>query len=331
MHATSIQTVTGPIGSKELGRTLMHEHVMVGWPGWESDTLHPGPTRREALAVGHDRIQAMQGVGIASMVDPCPNDLGRDVELMAELASRTGFRIICATGLYKDDQGGSAYWKFRQSFGDSAAGIAEMYIRELTEGIGATGVKAGIIKVATGAPAITAYERTLLEAAAIAAKATGAPIITHTDEGVLGDEQQRILVELGVPANRMIIGHSCGSGDHSYHMRIVEGGSYIGFDRFGIEMLQPDEVRVQSLLKLLEAGAAARVVVSHDSVWCWRGQPIPAPEAFASVLEVWNPIHFSTRIVPRLKAGGATDQQITTMLEENPRRFFEGGALPALG
>jgi phosphotriesterase-related protein len=303
---------------------------MVGWAGWESDTIRPGPSRTEAVAIGTDRIAEMKDHGVATMVDPCPNDLGRDVELMAELAARTGLQIICATGLYKEDQGGAPYWKFRSSFGAAVSSIADLYVHELTEGIGDTGVKAGIIKVATGNGRISEYETMLLEAAAIASKATGAPITTHTEHGTCGDEQQRYLVERGVPAHRIIVGHSCGSADFDYHMRIARGGSYLGFDRFGLDMLQPDDVRVASLLKLLSAGAGARVVVSHDSVWCWRGEPIPDPAAFAGVLEVWTPSHFFQRIVPKLKNGGATDAQIERLLVDNPRRFFEGDPPPAL-
>jgi phosphotriesterase-related protein len=266
----------------------------------------------------------MRGHGVATMIDPCPNDLGRDVELMAEISARTGFQIVCATGLYKEDQGGAPYWKFRASFGGGADSIAELYVRELTEGIGATGIKAGIIKVATGHGEISGYERTLLEAAAIASKATGAPITTHTESGTCGDEQQAFLVARGVPAHRIIVGHSCGSADHDYHMRIVRGGSYLGFDRFGLSMLQSDDVRVASMLKLLRAGAGARVVVSHDSVWCWRGEPVPDPAPFAEVLATWTPSHFFERIVPKLRAGGASEEQIERLLVDNPRRFFEG-------
>lgn len=319
-----IQTVTGPVAVGDLGRTLMHEHLVIGYPGWEADTLRPGPRRADMLAVCRDRVGEMQAHGVATMIDPCPNDLGRDVELAAEVSARTGLRIVCATGLYKEDEGGAAYWKFRANFGASPDSIAEVFVKELTEGIGETGVRAGIIKVATGSPTISDYERMVLVAAAKASVETGAPITTHTDHGMLGDEQQRILTEAGVPPHRIVIGHSCGTDDHGYHMGIAQRGSYLGFDRFGIEVLQPDEKRIASLLAVLRAGAGRQVVISHDSVWCWRGQPIPNTEAFAELLAVWTPSHFFEHIVPRLLEGGATREQIETLLVDNPRRFFAG-------
>ena len=60
MTTTRINTVTGAITPDQLGTTLMHEHIVIGYPGWESDTLHPGPSLNECLAIAVDRIQQMQ-------------------------------------------------------------------------------------------------------------------------------------------------------------------------------------------------------------------------------------------------------------------------------
>jgi phosphotriesterase-related protein len=329
MPAASVATVTGSIAPDQLGRTLMHEHLLVGYPGWESDTVRPGPDPREHFRVAVDRIQELQALGFTSLLDPCPNDLGRDVELMAKVAQHTGFQIVCSTGLYKQAEGGHPYWQFRSRFGSGVDEIAELFVRELTDGIGPTGIRAGIIKVATGPGRMTDYERSVFEAAAKAAVQTGAPITTHTDEGTIGDLQQQVLTAGGVAAHRIVIGHSCGTSDRAYHLRIARGGSYLGFDRFGLEMLHPDAERVASLVALVRAGAGDRVVVSHDSVWCWRGEPIP-PALLAEVEAIWNPTHFSRRVVPQLRDAGVDDLAIDALLVDNPRRFFAGEPLPAL-
>ncbi len=308
----------------------MHEHLLIGYAGWDVDSVRPGPSRRETVKICVDRVEELKAGGIDSMLDPCPADLGRDVTLMAEVAERTGFNIICATGLYKEAEGATAYWKFRSNFGPQSEAMAEVFIREISEGIGDSGVRAGIIKVATGHGAISDYERTVLEAAALASGETGAPITTHTDDGKLGDEQQEILTAAGVPAHRIIIGHSCGSDDHDYHMKIARGGSYLGFDRFGLDMLQPDDLRVAALARVVAAGAANQVVVSHDSVWCWRGQPIPDPAAMATVAPNWHPLHFTRNIAPRLREAGVSEEQIDSMMVDNPRRFFAGEELADL-
>ena len=94
-------------------------------------------------------------------------------------------------------------------------------------------------------------------------------------------------------------------------------------------MIHPDEERVAALLRLIEKGKGSQIVVSHDSVWCWRGMPIPSAEIVAQMEKVWNPTHFLTRIAPRLRDGGATDEQIEALLVDNPRRFFAGDPIAA--
>ena len=327
-QAKQINTVTGPVDIDRLGPTLMHEHLVIGFAGWESDTLHPGPTRNQMIAICCDKVRQMQECGVRSMVDPCPNDLGRDVTLAAEVASRTGFNIICATGLYKQDEGGLPYWHFRGRFGSIVDTLAEMFVRELTVGIGDTGIKAGLIKVAAGPQEITTYERSVLQAAAIASKETGAPITTHTDGGKLGDLQQEILNGHGVASHKILIGHSCGTTDHDYHLKIIRGGSYLGFDRFGYESLMPDADRTKSLAALLRKKHERQLIVSHDSVWCWRGEPLP--EHIVKMIDYsvfGSPTHFHRNIVPQLLEQGVTQAQLDTMLIDNPRRFFAGDAV----
>ena len=327
MLTNKIETVTGTIDVDQLGPTLMHEHLRVEFAGWESNTkVPPLQTHEEMVEVCIKNITGLQERGVKSMLDPCPIDLGRDVNLAKEVSEKTGFQIICATGLYKEEWGGAPYWKFRQNFG--MGGIDEMtdlFVHELTKGIGDTGIKAGIIKVATGHGEISDYDMAVLQAAAAASVETGAPVTTHTEEGLGGDVQQKILMDAGVPAHRIIIGHTCGNDDHEFHLKLLEKGTYVGFDRFGITPEFPDEKRVASLLRLLKKNRENRIVVGQDSVWCSAGGAIPE-EVWATLDRdvVFNPLHFHDHIIPQLLEGGATQEQIDTMLIDNPRRFFLG-------
>lgn len=318
-----INTAAGSIDIGNLGKTLMHEHLVIGFPGWESDTSLPAPTVREMTAVCVDKIAELKGAGFSSLLDPCPNDIGRDVPLMAEVAGRSGFNIIFATGLYHHHLGGMAYWETK--FGldpDAEKRLADLFIKELTVGVADTDIKAGVIKVATAMPPFTEYEKKIFRAAAAASKATGAPITTHTD-ATLGDEQLAFLTGLGVPAHKIVIGHSCGSADHDYHLKIVNGGAYIGFDRFGLEIIQPDRVRVESLLKLLRKGYGKQVVISHDSVWCWKGGMIPKA-LIDQIADGHMSMRFTRVITPMLKDAGVSQAEIDSILTENPRRYFSG-------
>lgn len=315
----TINTVTGTIGTDQLGVTLMHEHLLIGWAGWELDCTAPRFDRKTALKQATERLKELKDLGLRTFVDPCPNDIGRDVVFMAEVAEKTGINVICATGLYKEDLGNTPYFKQR-----SVEEIAEVYATELTRGIGETGIKAGIIKCATGKDRITEYESKCLRAAARASKRTGAPITTHTDEGTMGREQLDIFASEGVDFARVVIGHSCGASDLRYHTDMLDRGCYLGFDRFGLDFLHPDRLRMAALIGLVGVGFEKQLVLSHDSVACWLGKGLPEmDEKTRKLIENWNPTHIFKHIVPALKEAGVSQRKIDAMLMENPRRYFE--------
>src|SRR5437870_13786574 len=104
----TVQTVTGPVASGELGTTLMHEHLMIGWPGWEAEAPADRAARREHAKRCVDRMLELRDLGLATFLDPCPIDLGRDVELFAVVSQASGVRIVGASGLYNEVLGVSA-------------------------------------------------------------------------------------------------------------------------------------------------------------------------------------------------------------------------------
>jgi phosphotriesterase-related protein len=328
-----IQTVTGRAKPEELGMTLVHEHLLIGFPGWYMDALAPKFDRAEALARGVDRLQELRGHGVSTFLDPCPMDLGRDVEFMAEVSQRSGMRIVCTTGAYKENEG------LTYTFGALPLDeIAAIYVKELTEGIGSTGIRAGLIKVASGAPEISAYEKKLLTAAGRAAREVGCPIITHTDQASCGLEQIAILVGEGVPAHRILVGHSDGRDDHAYHRSLADKGSYVGFDRFGIETFISDEKRIESVAKMVEAGYTRSICLSHDSTCAsWLGRPVfggrmvVTREQIAATLPNWDVTHLFKRIVPKLRERGVTEDDLKTIFVENPKRYFAGEEAPRAG
>ncbi len=327
-----VQTVTGAIDTAALGRTLMHEHLYIAFPGAEFDSGasfdRPGFIK-EAVK----RLKELRDShGVRSFVDPCPIELGRDAGMMKEIADKSEMQVVCTTGFYFELMGLPIYWRAR-----TAEEIAELYIREIDKGIGDTGVRAGAIKVATGAPTITDLEMKFLEAACIAQKATGVPIITHTQDGFAGPDQVRAFTGNGVAAHKCLIGHCCGNADPAYHKRVVDGGAYIGFDRIGIHRLMPDETRADNLVKLVQGGHQAQIMMSQDRHCGWFGkmarQVPPEEQARIDALKAtgdWPPpyTYMFTNFVPMLRERGLNDAQIASILEDNPRRFFAGEALP---
>src|SRR5271155_1859038 len=137
----AINTVTGKCNARDLGFTLIHEHLTAGFPGWELDNRNFN--RKSEVGKAVDRLKEIKTLGVTSFVDPCPMELGRDPEYAAEAADKSGLRVIIATGVYNEALG---YPMHMRMIG--ADDMAEIYVRELTKGINKTGIKAGIIKTA---------------------------------------------------------------------------------------------------------------------------------------------------------------------------------------
>ena len=316
-----VETVRGPIATTDLGVTLMHEHVFVLSPeimanfpeGWGEDAA------REQTAV--DKLNALKAAGVDTIVDPTVIGLGRYIPRIQRVAARTELQIVVATGVY-------TYNDVPMYFHFSGPGTAlngpepmvDMFVRDITEGIADTGVRAGILKCATDEPGLTIGVERVLRAVAQAHRATGVPITTHTHAGTRrGLEQQRVFAEEGVDLSRVIIGHSGDTTDVDYLEELIAAGSYLGMDRFGLDNILSFEDRVDTVARLCERGHAAKLVLAHDAS-CYIDW---LPEAaLPVVLPNWHYLHIHNDVLPALRARGVTDEQITTMLVDNPREIF---------
>jgi phosphotriesterase-related protein len=307
-----VQTVTGAISADDLGRTLMHEHLFVAFPGAEFD---PAATTDKAWVAGQAvrSLEALKSFGVKTFVDPCPIELGRDVRLMAEIAERAEMQIVCTTGFYHEATGLPGHWRRME-----VERIVEHYVHEIEQGIEGTGIRAGAIKCATSAAAISPMEAKFLTAACRAHKLTGVPIITHTENGIGALEQQAFMLGEGVAAHRCLIGHCCGTADRALHSTVAERGSCVGFDRIGYAQFQADEVRADSVVALVRAGHAERVILSQDRVCHLAGRgPLAGIQG-----QIYS--HMFTDFLPMLRERGLTDDHFAVFLDANPRRFFAG-------
>lgn len=322
----TVNTVLGPVAVEDLGKTLMHEHFFFGYPGFYGNSLYP-VDKDEILRASIETASKLKAHGVKTVVDATPNDTGRDPELLKLIAEKTGLNIICSTGYYYEGEGAPAYFKFKQALGTAEEEIYEMYLRELTEGIGDTGIKAGVIKLGSGKDRITDYERMFFKVAAKVQQETGVTIITHTQEGTMGPEQAELLVSEGADPKRILIGHMDGNTDLRYHIRTLEQGVYVGFDRFGIQGFvgaPMDSDRIGVLLGLIGAGYTEQLIMSHDKVNVWLGKSPEFPGDLGSLVTNWHMTHIFENIIPVLKERGVSEDQINTILVQNPKQIFGG-------
>jgi phosphotriesterase-related protein len=200
--------------------------------------------------------------------------------------------------------------------------LVELFIGDIEHGIAGTGIRAGMIKVASDIDGIPPDVERVFTAAAIAHQQTGIPITTHSHPASYGGrEQQRLLRRLGVPLDRVVIGHSGDSGNLSYLRELADDGSFLGFDRFGMEHVRTDEERLRTLLALLELGYADRIVLSHDAAVFSRVTP---PAWRARTVPNWHMENLPRRILPRLSEAGVDDALIHQLMVDNPRRVLCG-------
>ena len=319
-----VETVRGTISTDELGVTLMHEHVFVLSPeiianypeGWGDEQA------REDAAV--EKLNALKAAGVDTIVEPTVIGLGRYIPRIQRVAARTDLRIVAATGVYTY---GDVPMYFHFAGPGTALGgpepMVDMFVRDITEGIAGTGVKAAILKCATDEKGMTPDVERVLRAVAQAHRATGVPITTHTHaHSRRGLEQQRIFAEEGVDLTRVIIGHSGDTTDLDYLEEMIAAGSYLGMDRFGLDNILSFSDRVDTVARMCERGHAGKMVLAHDAS-CYIDW---LPEAaLPVVLPNWHYLHIHNDVLPALRQRGVSERQIATMLVDNPRAIFSHG------
>ncbi|HEV8487034.1 MAG TPA: phosphotriesterase-related protein [Blastocatellia bacterium] len=317
----NINTVKGPIESAQLGTTLMHEHVFILTPEIAQNFPKDWGDEEQRIADAITRMNELKARGVDSIVDLTVIGLGRYIPRIKRVAEKTGINIMAATGVYTYNDV-PMYFHFRGP-GTVLGGpelMTEMFARDIEEGIADTGVKAAILKCATDQQGVTPGVDRVLRAVAQAHRKTGVPISTHTHaHSERGLDQQRIFEEEGVDLSRVIIGHSGDTTDLDYLEKVIARGSYIGMDRFGIDTILPFEDRVSTVARMCERGHAGKMVLSHDAA-CFSDW---LPDAVYTMMPNWHYLHIHNDVIPALKQRGVTDDQISTMLIDNPRKIFE--------
>jgi phosphotriesterase-related protein len=308
----TINGVLGPIETEDLGFTLMHEHILVA--SWTMRRCFPGYVDEEKLIRDAVReVRSARDRGVRTMVDLTAINLGRDIQVIRDVAEKTGMQLIAATGFYWTEEPWMDAWE--------AEALAEYLIREVSEGIEGTDSRAGVIKCATDALGVTPFNKKLLRATARTHRVTGVPISTHSAvSNRSGLAQQDVFEEEGVDLRRVVIGHCGDSEDISYLESILKRGSMIGMDRNGIDLILPTKQRVATIAELCRRGWADQMVLSHDASCFIDWFPRQLLEQMVSK---WNYRHICDQVIPALCESGVSDEQIRTMTVDNPRRFFE--------
>ena len=313
----NINTVLGPMESSKLGFTLSHEHICNGFGG--SPFTFPEFLDREAtLERAVTDLSEAKSEGLQTIMDVAPHDQGRDIKLQREVSKRSGVNILTCTGTWLDVP--------RFFHGLDPNKIADLYVREIEEGIEGTDIKASIIKVASDKGGVKPEEQLVLRAAARASNKTGIPIMTHTwAPDRVGKEQVRVFKEENLDMSLVCIGHSNDTADMNYLTWLLEQGVWLGMDRHpGGSLGTPLwKERTKIVKSLVELGWGNRIMLAHD----WDSSiGLHSPE-FRAARETYNPdkyLFITRNVLPYLKKLGTTDNDIKNLTFNNPQKYLEG-------
>lgn len=251
---SSVRTVLGDVRPEDLGVCDAHDHLFISSPQLPGQELNDATAARAEL-------EAFRAAGGASVVQWTPVGMGRRAADLPLLSRAAGVHVVCATGLHQ-----AAHYT-PESLGELRGRLADVFVSELTEGIGTSGVRAGLIKVAGGFHALDAHARWTMTAAAEAHHATGATVAVHLELGTGAlDVLDLLCGELGVPPHRVILGHLNRSPDFTVQRQAAEAGCWLAFDgpsraHHATDWRMPDAVRT-----LAEAGFGHRLLLGGDTV-----------------------------------------------------------------
>jgi phosphotriesterase-related protein len=325
----TINSAVGSVKVDDLGRTLMHEHLFTV----ETELAEYAPelawngSREDRIVEAIKKLTQLKSLGIDTFVDMNVLGLGRSMPDVLAVAEKVEMNIVLATGVYP--QHGLPGAITMRTPGKTADGklddvLADLFIRDIREGIAGTNVKAALIKGYTDKPLVTPVIDRCLRAVAFAHRETGVPINTHTDpRAEAGLEQLRVFAEEGVELSRVVIGHSGDTLDLDYLRRIMDQGAMIASDRFGLYFRDMPDLaqRVEVIVTLVDQGYGDRIVLGHDT-HCYADYDFPGGLISRETVPDWVHTHLVEQVLPALRARGVSDEQIDQMLIGNPRKIF---------
>ncbi len=318
-----VPTARGPVEADQLGWTLMHEHIFVKNPELEHNYPSPEWDEEGMHSTALAGMQALADRGIETLVDLTVIGLGRSIERIARVAESSPVKIVVAAGYYTQKDLPAFFHNHGPGLhADVPEPLVEMFVRDISEGISGTGIKAGMIKVVTDQWGITPDIERVMAAAAEAHRQTGVPITTHTNAAHKGGlEQQEFFKRHDVPLEHVVIGHCGDSTDLDYLRTLMDAGSPIGMDRFGMDIMADEGDRIDTVVALCEQGYADRLTLSHDASFFSVNME---PSVRNRIMPNWHHRYISDTLLPEMRRRGVSDETIEQIMVKNPARILAG-------
>jgi len=285
------------------GYTYAHEHLHIDLSGAKNNV----DCRLDQYELLCDEMRGLVAKGVLNIVEVTNRYMGRNAQFMLDLMRDSGINVLASTGYYTDH-----FYPPHVRTRTAQALAAEM-IDEIEKGIDGTALKAQVIaEIGTSENQITDDEAKMFYAAALAHHATGLPISTHTSFSTMGLQQIELLKKHGVALNQVVIGHCDLKDDLDQIIKMLDQGVYVQFDTIGKNSYFPDTRRVEMLSALISRGFTQQIMLSMDITR-------------RSHLQANGGLGFGYLVdsfVPMLLQAGVRQQDVDTLLCDNPAAFF---------
>ena len=309
MTANIIHTVNGPVEIESLGLILPHEHLFTDLRGPHVPEYAQGDPSA-VLEVVEPYLAAAAAAGATALVECSTIGVGRNLPVLQRLAEATSMHIVAPTGVYRD----AFIPTSLRDVGEDH--LADLWTKELTEGIEDTSIRAGFIKLAMSDDGPTPLEMRNLRAAVNASQRTGAIIASHTIGGMAAKKEMDVLEAAGHDLQRFIWIHAQTELDVSVLTEAARRGAYIELDSVGApHQSQPELLDIT--VDLIEAGHIDHLLLSQDAGWYNPARPDGLPDGgyrgYTALMKDF---------LPALSARGINDEQLRQITVHNPARAF---------
>jgi phosphotriesterase-related protein len=303
--AKRIQTIKGPIAVDTLGLILPHEHLFTDLRGPHVPDYAQGDPSA-VINVVEPYLTEAAAAGVTALVECSTVGVGRNLSILQRLAEVSTIHILAPTGVYRD-----AY--IPESMRETSENeLADLWTKELTEGIAGTSFRAGFVKLAMSDDGPTTLEVRNLRAAARASQNTGAVIAVHTIGGKIAREETEILEEAGLDLHRFIWVHAQTEPDVAILKEVASRGAYIELDTVGAPYQSQPEL-LEMAIALIEAGFTDQLLLSHDAGWFDPSRADGRPEhGFRGYSAL------TSDFLPALLERGISAEQIRQITVNNP-------------
>ena len=299
---TGLVTTLGSRGADELGMILPHEHVFVDLRT-PDQAGHAEADPGDVVALMAPELERARAAGVTAIVECSTVGVGRRADIDLAVSDATGVPLVVPTGIYREPW--VPEWARRASEDE----LQDWMLRELTDEIERTGVRAGWIKLSAGDDGLTR----ILRAAARAARATGCVIGSHTIRGSVVRHQLDIVERAGLSPDRFIWIHTQAEPLFELHLEMARRGCWIEYDAIGSDDFD-DQFFVERILRVLDAGLGGRLLLSQDRGSYDPSQPgggMPRPYTY-----------LVDRFLPRLRAAGIEEAEVIRLTHRNPFDAF---------